>query len=363
MGAYDQFKKVTNKRGVFGVESRRIERFHRMSIGTITSDPAILVKMRSGKALGTVEESFISRIEPGKNFFFGGKLLVLERVRDLTAYVRKARSKKGIIPVWGGGKSPVSELAQSVRVKLREVSDGLVEGREMKAMKNTLALQAKWSSLPGTDRFLIEKTKTRQGTSWFLFPFAGRLAHEGMAALAGYRMSKKEPMTLSVYFNDYGFNLCSKSDRDIGVEEWKSLLSPVGLSDELIACMNLSEMAKRQFREIARSRAWFSKAFRVPQIRQTTASLRGCSLTLFPSTSQTTSSGSIQKRSSRTATRGRENQGSLRTNTKSNFGPEPSGQAHPFSFPLWAESIRAQLSTESWGDRVRKMAVKLEDSV
>ena len=35
----------------------------------------------------------------------------------------------------------------------------------------------------------------------------------------------------------------------------------------------------------------------------------------------------------------------------------------PFSFPLWAESIRAQLSTESWGDRVRKMAVKLEDSV
>ena len=74
---------------------------------------------------------------------------MLERVRDLTAYVRKARSKKGIIPVWGGGKSPLSsELAQSVRVKLREVSDGVVEGREMKAMKNTLALQAKWSSLP-----------------------------------------------------------------------------------------------------------------------------------------------------------------------------------------------------------------------
>ena len=39
LGAYDQFKKVTSKRGVFGVESRRIERFHRMSIGTITSDP------------------------------------------------------------------------------------------------------------------------------------------------------------------------------------------------------------------------------------------------------------------------------------------------------------------------------------
>ena len=35
----------------------------------------------------------------------------------------------------------------------------------------------------------------------------------------------------------------------------------------------------------------------------------------------------------------------------------------PFSFPLWAEAIRAQLSTESWGDRVRKMAMELEQSV
>jgi ATP-dependent Lhr-like helicase len=32
----------------------------------------------------------------------------------------------------------------------------------------------------------------------------------------------------------------------------------------------------------------------------------------------------------------------------------------PFAFPLWAESLRTQVSTESWGDRVRKMAEELE---
>ena len=157
--------------------------------------------------------------------------------------------------------------------------------------------------------------------------------------------------------------ICSNSDREIGLEEWKSLLSPVGLSDELIACMNLSEMAKDNSVKSPGSRAWFSKAFRVPQIRQTTASLRGLFFDVFPSTSQTTFFWFNPKRSSRTATRGRRGSRSLRANTKSNFGPEPSGKAHPFSFPLWAESIRAQLSTESWGDRVRKMALKLEDSV
>ena len=34
----------------------------------------------------------------------------------------------------------------------------------------------------------------------------------------------------------------------------------------------------------------------------------------------------------------------------------------PFAFPLWAESLRTQVSTESWGDRVRKMAEDLENT-
>jgi ATP-dependent Lhr-like helicase len=32
----------------------------------------------------------------------------------------------------------------------------------------------------------------------------------------------------------------------------------------------------------------------------------------------------------------------------------------PLSFPLWAESIRGQLSTEDWKTRVQRAAAKLE---
>ena len=32
----------------------------------------------------------------------------------------------------------------------------------------------------------------------------------------------------------------------------------------------------------------------------------------------------------------------------------------PFAFPLWAESLRTQVSTESWSDRVSRMAEELE---
>ena len=364
--AYDQFKRVTDKRGFFSVEDRKVERFHRMSIGTITSDPAILVKMRSGKALGTIEESFVSRLKPGSNFFFAGRLLVLERIRDLTAYVRKAKSKNGAIPVWGGGKSPLSsELAVSVREKLREFSDGIVKDREMKAMEETLSLQAEWSALPGNENFLIERTKTRQGTSWFLFPFAGRLAHEGMAALVAYRMSRLEPMTLSVSFNDYGFHLCSNSDRDIELSDWKSLLSPDAVTDELVACMNLSEMAKRQFREIARVAGIVFQGY--PGSQKSNRQLQASGGLFYDVFSKYEPENLLLVQSKREVLEGQleveRMREALQRISNQAFILKKPRKLTPFSFPLWAEAIRAQLSTESWGDRVRKMAMELEQSV
>ena len=122
----------------------------------------------------------------------------------------------------------------------------------MKAIKGTLDLQRQNSSLPSFDQFLIEKIKTKDGVNWFLYPFAGRLAHEGLAALIAYRMSKLEPMTLSMSFNDYGLNLCTNSEKEIDLLTWKKLLSPCKVIQELFECMNQSEMAKRQFREVAR---------------------------------------------------------------------------------------------------------------
>ena len=251
--AYDQFKRVVVKNGIHCVESKIIGRFHRMSIGTITSDQAITVKFKTGKTLGTIEESFISRINPKSNFYFSGKLLRLERVRDLTAIVSIAKAGKGAIPVWGGGKSPLSsELSIAVREKLMQAKTGSCKEPEMKAIAPTLSIQDKNSTLPEQNQFLIEKTVTKEGVNWFLFPFAGRLANEGLAALVSYRMSKIIPMSLSVSFNDYGFHLCSNEDLDLGEKEWRELLNPENLIDELLDCMNLSEMAKRQFREVAR---------------------------------------------------------------------------------------------------------------
>ena len=76
---------------------------------------------------------------------------------------------------------------------------------------------------------LIEKTITKDGNNWFLFPFAGRLAHEGLASLIAYRMSKLEPMTLSISFNDYGLNLTTNSKKILLLQNGKSFLHRMAL--------------------------------------------------------------------------------------------------------------------------------------
>ena len=361
--AYDQFKRVVVKNGLHTVDSRIIGRFHRMSIGTITSDQAIAVKLKSGKILGTIEESFISRLKPKSNFFFSGKLLRLERVRDMTAIVSRAKSGQGVIPVWGGGKSPLSsELSIAVREKLMLAKSGKLTDPEMKAIHPTLSIQEKNSTLPEQNQFLIEKTITKEGTNWFLFPFAGRLANEGLAALISYRMSQITPMSLSVSFNDYGLHLCSNQDLDLQEKQWRELLRPENLIDELLDCMNLSEMAKRQFREVARVAGLIFQGY--PGAQKSARQVQASGGLFFDVFSKYDPDNLLLTQSRREVL---ERQleverilSKLQEIKKQKLIIKHPTRLTPFAFPLWAESLRTQVSTESWGDRVRKMAKELE---
>ena len=68
LGAYDQFKKVTNKRtGLNRAGSRGSQNVHRDH----HERPRDSRQNEIGQSTGTVEESFISRIEPVKLFFRG----------------------------------------------------------------------------------------------------------------------------------------------------------------------------------------------------------------------------------------------------------------------------------------------------
>ncbi|KAG1078374.1 hypothetical protein G6F40_016733 [Rhizopus arrhizus] len=58
---------------------------------------------------------------------------------------------------------------------------------EMRAMEPLLRIQLEASALPDRGRLLAERIGTRRGMPLFLFPFAGRAVHEGMAAMIALR--------------------------------------------------------------------------------------------------------------------------------------------------------------------------------
>ena len=75
--------------------------------------------------------------------------------------------------------------------------------------------------------------------------------HEGLAALVAYRFGLTEPNTFSTAANDYGFEVLSKKQLEIG-DNMSSIFSAKGLLEDLCEAINSSQMSKKQFREIAR---------------------------------------------------------------------------------------------------------------
>jgi ATP-dependent Lhr-like helicase len=253
LAQYDEFLKVEIENGLFKVNSRRVAMRHRLSIGTITSDLSIRVKWLSGGNLGTLEESFIAKLKPGSTFWFAGRSLEFIKVKDMTAYVKKSKVTKGLIPSWNGGRMPLSsQLSAVFRDKLDEVAHGIETDEEVIALKPLFDLQAELSHLPQSHEFLIESFKSREGHHLLFYPFEGRLVHEGMASLLAYRISKIKSASFSIAMNDYGFELLT--DEDIPIEqalEDAAFFSIDNLIDDIQHSLNANEMARRKFRDIA----------------------------------------------------------------------------------------------------------------
>ena len=257
---YDEYKKVEVENGVYRIRNRRIAMRHRMQIGTIVSDAMMKVKFMSGGYIGVIEEYFISRLEPGDVFTFGGYNLELVTVKDMTVYVRKSNSKKSIVPSWMGGRmSLTANLGMMLRKTFNKAS--AMVGRsgsgqsdldiELKSLQPLFDLQQELSYIPQANELLIEHIEDKDGYHLLVYPFEGRQVHEAMSSLMAYRISKIMPITFSIAMNDYGFELLS--DQPIPVDDTNvyELFTLDNLIADIQKSVNAVEMAIRKFRDIA----------------------------------------------------------------------------------------------------------------
>ena len=363
--AYPEYSRLSfDENGRLTTSAPSIDKVHRLNIGTITADSAMRVRMQRGRDLGTIEESFIARLEPGNVFAFAGKLLELKRVRDMTAYVANATSRRGIVPRWQGGRFPLStHLGQMVRRTLARISRGERVPHEASTLKPLFMLQSRWSLIPSEQEVLIETTKTREGSHWFCFPFEGRLVNEGLAALIAFRMSRRKPSTIQLAANDYGFELLSTAPLNWDEASWQQLLSTDNLAADLLQCVNQSQMARRQFRDIARIAGLISQG--LPGHRKAARHLQASSELFFDVFQDYDPENMLLGQARREVLEAQLEfsrlHDALRRICNQDLRLVETARLTPLAFPLWAERLRAQyVSTESWLQRVQRAAERLE---
>jgi len=363
--AYPHYARIgLSREGRYVARSEEVGTAHRLAIGTITSDSAVEIRFQRGEKLGSVEEYYIARLKPGDRFLFAGRTLELIRVRNMVAEVRRATGRATSVPQWMGGKMPLSTLlAEEVRARLEQARTGVFPDREMELVRPILETQAAASAIPRPDELLIEIVKTREGSHAFVFPFAGRRVHEGLANLVAMRLSRIEPRTITIMLNDYGFQLLSRKAFRLSAEDWRRLLSPEGLVEDLLACVNTNELARRRFRDVARVAGLVLDGF--PGASRTTRQVQASSSLLYDVFSQFDPGNLLLEEARRAVLREQLDlqvlQQSLTALQAMQLRLIELERLSPLAFPLWAESIRSHVSTEAWEARVREMLGELEE--
>jgi ATP-dependent helicase Lhr and Lhr-like helicase len=373
---YDEFKKVEIIGGLYKINGRRVAMRHRLHIGTIVSDSMLKVKFLSGGYIGVIEEYFISRLQPGDVFTLAGRNLEFVMIKDMTALVRKSNAKKSIVPSWQGGRMPLSaNLGIMLRKKFDEAlrplsAKGLLLEKgssekildiELKVLEPLFRLQQALSQIPRENELLIEQIETNDGFHLFVYPFEGRLVHEAMAALLAYRISRITPITFSFAMNDYGFELLS--DQPIPVDDVNvyELFSPVGLTADIQRSVNSAEMAKRKFRDIAVIGGLIFQGY--PGEYKKARHLQSSASLLFNVFSEYDPHNLLLRQAYNEVMDQQMEEARLH-NMLERIQKGPivitfPEKLTPFCFPLKADSMRENLSSEKLEDRIRRMQAQL----
>ena len=123
---------------------------------------------------------------------------------------------------------------------------------ELAAAWPVLDAQSRLSRIPAAASCLAETCKTREGHHLFLYPFEGRLVHEGLAALLALRFTRLRKATFSLSVNDYGMEFLTPDAFPFEEALRPALFTRERLVEDILESVNLSELARRQFRDIAR---------------------------------------------------------------------------------------------------------------
>ena len=363
--SYDEYKKVEiEDDGKLKVNNRGVAMRHRFQIGTIVGDVNLAVKYQKGGYIGSIEEFFISKLNKGDVFTFAGRNLEFIRIKEMTVQVRNSNKKTNKISSWMGSRLTLSaQMSELLRNELYSSGETLKnQSAEIRALAPLFERQRRDSIVPKPSEFLIETFKTRDGYHHLFYPFEGRFVHEAMGSLLGYRISLLSPITFSLAFNDYGFELLSDQPIDIQQVLDNDLFTTDFMSDDLQKSLNASEMARRRFRDVAIISGMVFTGYPKKDIKM--KHLQSSSQLLFDVFRDYEPDNLLFQQAFTETFEHQLEEGRLRLSLEriatQDIVWKECAKPTPFSFPLITDRMsREKLSSEKLADRIKKMAALL----
>jgi len=258
-----------------------------------------------------------------------------------------------------------TELADAVLRRFEEAVAGCYDGPEMRLAQPLIELQARWSALPTRSALVVESMRSGEGRHLFVYPFAGRHAHMGLASLIAWRTGQGTPSTFSIAVNDYGFELLSPVDVD-WMGAWQrgrdALLSEDRLLDDVLASLNAGELAQRRFREVARVSGLIFQGY--PGAPKSVKQLQASSSLFYEVFRKYDAGNKLLAQAGREVLEHELELERLRQALARMRRQEVRyrrlSRPTPFAFPLMGERFREQVTTEQLSARIERMLADLE---
>ncbi len=177
-----------------------------------------------------------------------------------------------------------------------------------------------------------------------------------MAAVTAYRLSKIQKASFSVASNEYGFELLSETEFDIQAAVGKGLFAKENLMHDINEGINVSEMARRKFRDIAGIAGLVFQGF--PGKPMKAKHLQANSGLFFKVFEAYDANNLLLRQAyeevySFQLEFARINEVYQRAGTHEIILKQPE-KLTPFAFPIFAESFRERYSNEDWESRLEK---------
>jgi ATP-dependent helicase Lhr and Lhr-like helicase len=244
---YDRFRKLRQQPdGRWRISNGMVVRQYRLNIGTIVDAPMMRVVI-GRRVLGTIEESFVSGLNPGDTIMFAGRMLAFVGIRENDVLVTPARGKHGDprVSIYAGARMPLTtNLARRVEAMLarRDTWANLPE-----PVQEWLEQQRKRSVMPPKKGVLVE-TFPRSGRHYLVcYAFEGRNAHQTLGMLLTRRMERRGLKPLGFVATDYVIAIWSLEP----AHNLDDLFAEDMLGDDLEEWMAESSLLRRSFRNVA----------------------------------------------------------------------------------------------------------------